>query len=625
MCSDVASKPAPMFDDRERVLEATDIVALIGDHLTLRAKGREFVGLCPFHDDPKPSMGVVPQKQIFHCFSCGAGGNAFDFMMRYHGMTFVEALKQLAERANIELTPRRRAAQVDQAEPGVTRDDLAAANRFALDFFRTILGHQQHGEVARTLIDQRGIAPAMAEMFQLGAAPDRWDGLVKTIESRGLAMEPFIAAGLVKRRESGGGFYDAMRHRLIFPILDQMGRPIAFGGRKIRDEDEPKYLNSPETALFKKGSTLFALPQAFRAIQSTRTAVITEGYTDAIACHQAGVANVVATLGTALTLSHASVLRRCCDTVVLLFDGDEAGLRAADRALEVLLREALDVRVAVLPDELDPDEMLKQDGGADRFRAVLAHGADLLEYRYARMDERLKASGSGVGSQARARAIEEEIARLAELGLAELPPIRRQTIVRKLARLGGVDEQTILRSLPRRGAARGATTVVAPPDRSPDRGSDYVRASRPVSAREHAVACLLADPLLSEDFLEQTRDVLNPAAYSSDPLGVVAGVLRDAMQAGTLGTSLIHSIDDARARQTAIGFVAEVGRITEGKRERLVDHWQECLKRIGQEARGDQPADQGRGTVESLEQKLERTREKHARLGGNPLAMPRPS
>lgn len=608
----------PLNDDRERVLAETDIVALIGDHVTLKPKGREYVGLCPFHNDHKPSMGVVPHKQIFCCFSCGAAGNAFDFVMRYHGMAFVEALKFLAERAGVELTPRARTQRNDDAteDASADREQLAAANAFALEFFRTILNHQQHGTAAREIVAKRGIAAEMVEAFKIGAAPDRWDGLLKTIEAKGLPLEGFLAAGLLKRREGGDGCYDALRNRLIFPILDQAGRAIGFGGRKINEADEPKYLNSPETALFHKGSTLFALPQAWRAIQSTRLAVITEGYTDAIACHQAGVANVVATLGTALTHKHATLLKRICDGVALLFDGDEAGVRAADRAFDVLFPVGIDAKVVVLPDELDPDELLKEEGGTERFRAALAGGVDLLEFRFLRLKERLEKGGHGVGSQARAKAIEEELRHLVDLGLNAMSPIRRQTVIRKLARIADLDEVTIAKSVPSGGPR--------PTSESRAMSAETALQRVPVGPEEHAVACMLAAPVLLENFREDCQDILKSAAYSSTPIGALAGALASLEHSAEHGM-LINHLEDSESRRLAASFVAEIERVTEGDLDRISNYFRDCVNRVRMSRHRGDEVEPKLDPVAALARKIEATREKHAKLGGNPLALPRPS
>jgi len=414
-------------DDRQRVLDATDIVRLIGEEITIKPKGREFVCLCPFHDDHNPSCYVVPHKQIFHCFVCGAGGNAIDFVMKRHQLDFREALRLLADRAGIELTPLR-AGGARAAAPGASKQEVADAGAFALEFFRTILRHESHGAPAREAIARRGITGEMVAAFELGAAPDRWDGLLKTVEAKRLDPGAFVAAGLLKRRD-GGGLYDAFRNRWIFPIRDSLGRVVAFGGRKLREEDEPKYLNSAETPIFDKSATCYGLPQASEAIRSSRRAIVVEGYTDVIACHQAGERNVVATLGTAMTPKHARILRRLADEIVLVFDGDEAGQRAADRALEVFFAEPVDVRIAVLPGGADPADLLSGkalsgdglsgEGGAEAWRRAIDSAADALDFRFARLRDRL----STLSPTARVRAVEEDVDRLQSLGLSRLSPL----------------------------------------------------------------------------------------------------------------------------------------------------------------------------------------------------------
>lgn len=593
----MASHHGPQNDDRQRVLDATDIVRLVGDHVTLKPKGREYVCLCPFHNDRNPSMYVVPGKQIFHCFVCGAGGGAIDFVMKFHGMSYGEALKHLAERAGIELTPwkpKRRpnsgngptdgedhfeGGEGAEAAAGVTKEALRFANEFALDFFRTILRHPEHGGVARAVVEQRRISPEMVEKFQIGASPDRWDGLVKTIEHKGFDIEPFIAAGLVKRRENGGGFYDALRNRLIFPILDQIGRPIAFGGRKIKPEDEPKYLNSPETDLFKKSTTLFALPQAYRAIQQQRCAIITEGYTDAIACHQAGFENVVATLGTALTPRHASVLRRMCDRVVLLFDADEAGQNAADRALEVFFTESVDVQVMSLPGGKDPDEVLKTDGGAEVFREQFAKAEDMLEFRFARKAAELRGKGIKSGSAAHTRVIEEDLARLVELGIEEVSPLRKSMIVRRYAAIAGVAEQVIQKTLDARRSRAGARRE------DPAAANAVPPASfSPRSAGEEALACVLASPSIVESRREQASEVLNDLLVSGavGPTLALARWVLDAVAAGESPalSSLMQGVEDGEARQLAVGMAQVIDRRTSGEEAQILAAFDDAVRRL---------------------------------------------
>ncbi|MCA9312089.1 MAG: DNA primase, partial [Phycisphaerales bacterium] len=531
---------------------------------------------------------VVPAKQIFHCFVCGAGGNALDFVMRYHGMTFIEALKFLAQKAGVELTQRqpehRTRADATPGEIEVSRDDLAAATRTAASFFTSILRHPEHGAAARAVIERRGISPEMVEAFGLGAAPARWDGLVQTIHARNLPEAHFVAAGLLKTREHGGGHYDTFRNRLIFPIHDQLGRAVAFGGRIIDPEDTPKYLNSPESVLFDKGSTLFGLPQALAAIKSTRTAIVTEGYTDVIACHQAGIRNVVATLGTALTERHARLLRRLCDEVILLFDGDEAGQRAADRAFEVFFLEPVDIRVATLPGGRDPDELLREEGGRVGFDAAMSAARDAVAFRLDRLEAGL--AGHAPDSATRVRAVEEELSRLVELGLHELAPLRRQALLRRLARVSGLGEQAVLAAVPRRRPQRAAVRE-AEGDRPAAEAADGAAGSSSApSTLEHLLGCLLHDPALATENRAALDDILACPAYRSGPAGsVVAAIahLLESKQSPGL-SEVLGIIEDVPARQLATGLTLHVATITDDDRERLRRHWTSCVARLASES-----------------------------------------
>ncbi len=647
------AQSAVFSDNRQRVLDASDIVRLVGEHVTLKAKGREYVCLCPFHDDRNPSMYVVPTKQIYHCFVCGAGGNAIDFVMKFHGMPFREALEFLATRAGVEITRSAPAASggADTRPSGkATREQLAEANAFAASAFRALLAHTEHGALARQQIAKRGISAEMVDAFQIGVAPDRWDGLLRMIDAKGLPLTPFVEAGLLKRRtdasgepSSAEGFYDTFRNRLIFPIFDQIGRFVAFGGRKMREEDEPKYINSPESPLFDKGSTLFGLRQGMRSIQSQRHAIITEGYVDVIACHQAGFANVVATLGTALTPKHAAILRRLCESITLLFDGDEAGQRAADRALDVFFTEPVDVRVATLPGGVDPDDLLKQENGAEQFNAAIAGARELLDYRFERLRRRLDERGLAVGSVGRASAIEAEIDRLVELGLRNLQPVRQQTVVQRLSRIAGVDAGAVAEALRRRGVSNSASRPFARPR---PQGSDSVRSFATLGATEHALGCLLVDPMLAQTAPEDSREILERLAYGSPLLKEVAEAVSVAMErdGAPALSELLLALPSEQARSAATALVVEIDRVTEGDQERVAEHWKQCLRRArleecreaatqgsGANGAGDAgeilATDQERqssGSLGVLQATLERARRNHERLGGNPLALPRP-
>ncbi len=431
--------------DVEAVRNATDLVRLIGEHVMLRPRGREHVGLCPFHDDKNPSFAVVTHKgnAFYKCHACGAGGDAFDFVMQYHRMDFGEALRFLADRAGITLKLR----QSEHAgSAGPRRMDLRKANAFAATFFQRVLNAAEAGAKAREVIAQRKISDEMVRAFSLGAAADQWDALATMVSRRNLPADVFKAAGLLKQRREGDGLYDAFRNRLIFPICDELGNPIAFGARKINPEDEPKYLNSAESALFSKSKTLYGLHLAKRSIIDSKQAIITEGYTDVIACHQAGIGNVVGTLGTALTTEHARILKRLCDTVVLVFDGDEAGQKAADRALEVFFAEPVDVRICVLPDGLDPDELLKQPEGRERFEQAIAASRDAMEFKISRFQAQLQ---QAAGISARQKLLENFLNELAQLGFAAMPGVRKRLVLTQLADMLGVGIADIEAAMPR--------------------------------------------------------------------------------------------------------------------------------------------------------------------------------
>jgi DNA primase len=418
----------------QQVRDATDIVRLIGEQVTIKPKGKEYMGVCPFHNDKSPSMHVSPQKQIYKCFACGAGGDVFGFVMNYHKMTFVESLKYLAERANIKLENRFEKKGAE-SESGVARTKIYEANVQAVGFYRALLSHPEHGKIAREYIAKRKISAEMVEAFQLGYAPDRWDGMVMMIRSKGWNLAAFEAAGLIGAKNGGQGHFDKLRHRLIFPIIDVTGRPIAFGGRKIRAEDEPKYLNSPETPVFNKSQTLYGLHLAKKVVQETRTAVIVEGYTDVIACHQAGVKNVMATLGTALTLQHVKHLRHFCDRVILIYDGDEAGLKASDKAVSVFLEGELDVYIAVIPGGADPADLFEKPEGMEIWQKAIKDAKDSLSYQFERVKQKLQGAETITGRQ---KVAEEYLTKLVEMGVMGMSPVRKVLIEQRVGELLGL-------------------------------------------------------------------------------------------------------------------------------------------------------------------------------------------
>ena len=449
--------------DVDRVREATNLVALIGEHIPVQPKGREHVCVCPFHDDHRPSMSIVTHKgnAFYKCHACGAAGDAFNFVMHYLGKDFGEALQYLADRAGIALEKRGPTEQRKPDQP--TRATLREVSQRAATFFRRMLLHPEDGAHARGILAERGIADEIAEQFNIGIAPDQWDALTEAARRKGFDQKSLITAGLLKQRKDSSGCYDAFRNRLIFPICDETGHPIAFGGRRIDPDDEPKYLNSSDSPIFHKSKTLYALHLARQSIMDTGKAIVTEGYTDVIACHQAGVTNVVGTLGTSLTRQHAQVLSRICDTVVMVFDGDEAGQRAADRAVEAFFNEPVDIRICTLPDGCDPDELLKREDGVEQFHATIESAQDALEYKSRRFRNELAAAPN---LSARQKKLESFLTELANLGFNAMPGVRKRPVLLQLADLLGVPPHTIEQMMPR-GRPNVSQSTNAPASSAP--------------------------------------------------------------------------------------------------------------------------------------------------------------
>jgi DNA primase len=330
----------------QEVRDRVDIVELIGRHLTLKKSGRNYVGLCPFHSEKTPSFNVNSDRQSFYCFGCQKGGNAFTFLTEVENLTFPEAVRTLARECGIEVPESREGSGRSNTEA------LYRANEIAQACYRKALREQ--GEAALSYLKARGLDADAIDKFQLGYAPDSWDTVTHALRAEGIPPEMGALAGLIAERKTGG-HYDRLRDRITFPICDVRGRIIGFGGRAISPEQEPKYLNTPESPIFRKRAAFYGYPDALAPIRSAERAVVVEGYFDRIALDLAGVSFAVATCGTALTPDHVRDLRRRTGEIVLLFDGDEAGQRALEKALQLLLPEGLRVRSAVLPAGDDPD------------------------------------------------------------------------------------------------------------------------------------------------------------------------------------------------------------------------------------------------------------------------------
>src|SRR5271170_843029 len=345
----------------ERIRAASDIVDIIGAYLPLKKAGANFTALCPFHKEKSPSFNVNPHKQIFHCFGCHKGGDVFTFVKDYENIGFVDAVRRLAERAKIPLEFDQNPAEQQSRH---LKDQLLEIHEKITQRWHNCLLNEAAGQMARDYLAKRGVSADAIKLFRLGAAPEVWDDTVNWAKSKSYELPLVEKAGLIIRKEETGNYYDRFRGRLMFPICDEQGRVIGFSGRILSgDEKVAKYVNSPETPIFTKSKVFFGLDKSKRALLDAQSAIVCEGQLDLIACFTAGVQNVVAPQGTALTDQHARILKRYVDEVVLCFDSDEAGQNAAVRSLDHLLASGLAVRVAVVPAPHDPDSFIKANGG----------------------------------------------------------------------------------------------------------------------------------------------------------------------------------------------------------------------------------------------------------------------
>lgn len=471
----------------EAIRSRTSIVEVVGRHVALKRAGKTWKGLCPFHPEKTPSFIVNEERGTYHCFGCGVGGSVFRFVMEVEGASFGDAVRQLGERAGVsvaEETPRERRVR---EEKGGLLDLLETAARY----YRHQLLVGRAGEAARAYLERRGVGADAAESFRLGYAPAGWDNLARYLRDKGVDSAEAATAGLLAERTSGG-YYDRLRDRLVFPIQDAAGRVVSFGGR-ILGEGEPKYLNGPESPVFRKSEVLYGLPQAAEALRAERRALVVEGYMDVIGLHCHGVPTALATLGTALTADHVRSLRRRVDEAVLIYDGDAAGRRAAFRSLDVFLEESFPCRAVLLPGDHDPDSFVR-DGGD--LASQVEKARPLLEVFLDDLGSRLD-----LGSvEGRVAAVDEVAPRLK----AVTDGMARDLYLRRAAELLGVDEG-LLRA--RLGAGKKAA---APPAAPRGEGDPVERA---------VVAALVSEPSCRERF--RAREALE---WMSE------GALRDAAE-----------------------------------------------------------------------------------------------
>lgn len=446
----------PAFDAKEQVRQAVDIVDLIGSYAQLRRSGRNFVALCPWHDDSRPSLQINPDRQSFKCWVCDYGGDIFSFIMRAENLEFREALELLAERAGIELRVGASAPDGAGDRPARPEDDKRTLHRvlaWAEEQFHRCLVSAPEGEPGRAYFAERGITDETIRRFHLGYAPmgQRWDWLLE--RARGTEWTPAILEriGLLRRKELNGSHYDWFRGRAMFSIRDARSRPIAFGGRvlpQLADERTAKYINSPETPLFSKSRELYALDIARENFKNDGGAIVMEGYTDVLMAHQHGITNCVAVLGTALGERHLQLLRRYTETITLVLDGDAAGRRRTNEILDALLslfeKNQVDLRILTLPEGIDPCDFIATHG-SDSFRALLAEAVDALEHKFKVVTNGLDTL---TDTHRASQAAEQLLATLAQIrpnasGASSQTMIREEQMLSRIARKFHLPEEKL--------------------------------------------------------------------------------------------------------------------------------------------------------------------------------------
>lgn len=409
----------------ERIRQDNDIVDIISENVRLKKSGRNYVGLCPFHNDKSPSLSVSQDKQIYKCFSCGEAGNVITFVMKYKKLTFYEASKYLADKAGIPLElGNAKESQITKKKELLYKVNTEAARYYFYNLQRT--------SFAKEYFLKRGIREEVIKRFGLGYAQDRWHDLIMYLKKKGFNENLLLEAGLILKSEKKGNTYDRFRHRVMFPVFDVRGKVIGFGGR-VLDDSKPKYLNSPETVVFHKGTNLYGLNFATKNKLEQDYIIIVEGYMDLISLHQHGITNTVASLGTALTINQARLLKRYVNKVIISYDADVAGQTATLRGLEILRHAGLDVKVLKVPQGKDPDEFVRNNG-KDAFLRLVDNALPLIEYR-------IKKAAEGINLRDNNELVKygEKFAEI----LADLNPIEKDVYIKKISEETSIKEQAI--------------------------------------------------------------------------------------------------------------------------------------------------------------------------------------
>ncbi len=480
----------------DEIRQSIDLVELASEYLKLERRGKNMVGLCPFHTEKTPSFTISPEKQLFHCFGCNASGNVFSFVMDMEKLTFPEAVKILAKRTGVHVPDERN--KFDKADN--LKENLYKANRFAARYYHHLLVKSNIGKIALDYLLKRGINRETIETFMIGYAPDSWTALVDFARKKGANVNYLVQTGLLTSGKDKG-FYDRFRNRIMFPIMNLSDEVTGFGGRLIEDKGSngPKYLNSPETMVFGKGRILYGLNLARKSIRSEDKAIIMEGYTDVIAVYQAGIKNVVASLGTALTDEQARLIRTQSENVVTVFDADSAGESATWRGLVILQNSGCLVQVADLPEDSDPDSYIREHG-PDSFKLLLEEAEPLVEYRLSKLRKRFNLKTE----KGRKGYLEEILSFITMVS----DQVEQDYYLKKAAEELGVNESSLRSELDKKNKLKGKRNRAKETPVSDNKSSDRI-----TLAEKYIIALLLQNKeivdigrnLLKQDYFGEER------------------------------------------------------------------------------------------------------------------------
>lgn len=539
-------------DTVEQIRNSVDIVDVISEFVGLSKRGKSYLGLCPFHDDRTPSLNVSQEKQIYKCFSCGAGGNAFRFLMDLERISFVESVRKLANQVGIVLPESESGSPAEKD----TNDELYRTVEFAQKYFRHMLMRHPSGENARDYLLGRGVSEAMMEAFSLGYATKAWDGLLGVAGRRGFSAQMLERAGLAVPRQNGG-YYDRFRDRVIFPIESHTGRTVAFGARALDPEQQPKYLNSPETPVYNKSATLYGLWKNREPIRSSRSAVVVEGYMDVVALAQFDVRNVVASSGTALTPDHARLLKRYADLAVLVFDGDAAGTAATVRGIGAMMASELEIRVVTLVGGEDPDSFVRQRG-SDGFNELTESAAPLMDFLFDWVRSREDLSTSD-GKTRAVRTVSEIIAHAKDSA-------RRGFLIQETAQKLGIEEAIVIDAVQR--AARYLRTGRNPADRDADSRSASFEPG-PRMERE-LITLMMADDRMADTVLAGT----DAGHFTNGVYRRISGMIARARKEGRTASaaSLLNHCEDAGLAGIVSALSMETGILNPDTKVPLEDY-----------------------------------------------------